>query len=347
MRSELLPPGRRPSVAGPRGTYPQKDLAQRTSPGWRFGATGRRRRVVTLLALLGALLGIGVGMIPASRQAADPAKPPAAFGLKAPAGFTTAQLRFSDTFGGMQLATSRWSSYIASAGSAGIAWNSNGHGGSSLDRQGRFSNLEYDLPSQVHVAGGLTLLARRVATPGMLGDSPRTYSWRSGAVSTVGKFSLDGGYVQIEALMPSASGMWPGLWLLPAPGTASHSDNFEVDMFEGGYLGTASATSGNFAWALHTPSVEPRGVINTGVDLSANYHVYGLDWIPGKSLTWYFDNRRVAQVTSTQAPIPDEPMELIMNLGVAGSGAGSFHSLTGPTAAGSGAMVVHSVQIYE
>ena len=54
-----------------------------------------------------------------------------------------------------------------------------------------------------------------------------------------------------------------------------------------------------------------------GTDLGAAYHVYGLKWVPGQSLTWYVDGTQIGQVTSAQAPIPDDPMELIVALDVA------------------------------
>jgi beta-glucanase (GH16 family) len=54
--------------------------------------------------------------------------------------------------------------------------------------------------------------------------------------------------------------------------------------------------------------------------LAGGYHIYGLKWIPGVSLTWYVDGVQIGQVTSARAVIPDEPMQIIMSLQVANKG---------------------------
>ena len=41
------------------------------------------------------------------------------------------------------------------------------------------------------------------------------------------------------------------------------------------------------------------GLWNAGVDVSAGYHVYGYKFIPGQSITAYFDGRQVWQVDAS------------------------------------------------
>ena len=206
-------------------------------------------------------------------------------------------------------------------------------------------DLEYDLPSQIAVRGGLRITAVHKATPGMLGTTAITYPWRSGAVSTYGKFQFDGGYLQVEAKVPTAPGMWPGLFLLPGAAMAGAPDAYEIDLLEGGYRGKGTPAE-NVAWHLHTPQGVVGGVTDVGANLSGAVHTYGLAWLPGRSITWYFDGRVVGKVTSAQVPIPNEPMELIMDLQVAGPATGSFHSLPDSSTPQGATMVVKGVQVY-
>jgi beta-glucanase (GH16 family) len=270
----------------------------------------------------------------------------AAFPMTVPPGYSLSDLRFNDDFAGTTLDASKWNTYITSDGANGVPWNSDHDGGSALEHPGLVGNLDYDLPSQISVDNGLTITALNEPTPGVLGTSPYTYSWRSGALSTYGKFEMLGGYVQIEAKMPSGAGMWPALWMLPGPGDP-HGDSYEIDIFEGGFNVAGSNPLDNDSWHLTTPSGLYGSASSLGVNTSAGYHVYAVKWVPSQSITWYFDGRVVGTVTSAQgAPIPDEPMELIMNLAVANTSSSSYRSVAGPTTPSPSALHIRAVQVY-
>ncbi|MGA2520237.1 MAG: glycoside hydrolase family 16 protein [Acidimicrobiales bacterium] len=243
---------------------------------------------------------------------------------------------FGDSFSGTALDTSKWSTFITSNAAHGWPWSSDGAGGSGSSA-GDF-DAEYFEPGQVSVDNGLSLTAVRGSTrPG--------YTWTSGVVCTYGKFQFDGGYVQIKAKAPAGDGMWPGLWLLPGPGGTA-GDNFELDMFEGGYTGNGANPADNDAWHLHTPSGVVGGVTNTGANLTAGYHVYGVAWVPGQSVTWYLDGVQVGRVTSAQVPIPDEPMELILDLQVADSAAQGWITTDDATTPSPSVLQVAAVAVY-
>lgn len=315
----------------------------------------RPRLVVLLAACLSTFVAIGGGppagagpLSPFLTSPSSPAAPPAPrtpFPLRPPSGYLGSQLQFQDTFAGTQLDPSKWVSYIASRGSDGIPWNSNGSGGSSLENPGLVVNKDYDLPSQVHVRDGLDLSANRQPTSGVLGSAARVYPWRGGVVSTYQKFDTTGGYVQVEAKVPAGSGLWPGLWMLPGPGT-THADHFEIDIFEGGFTARHVPAGRTYAWHLHTPRSTIGGVVDSATDLSAGYHVYAARWVPGRSVTWYLDGRVVGQVTSATAPIPTQPMELILDLGVATPSAGSYHSVPNGSTPRTAQLSISEVQVY-
>ncbi len=112
-------------------------------------------------------------------------------------------------------------------------------------------------------------------------------------------------------------GMWPGLWMLPGP-AGKHGDDYEIDLQEGGFV-PPNPASETYAWNLHRGSTTWGGTVKTGVDLSASYHTYHSIWVSGQSTYLVSGWQEIAKLTSAQASIPDEPMELIMDLAVAGS----------------------------
>jgi beta-glucanase (GH16 family) len=55
---------------------------------------------------------------------------------------------------------------------------------------------------------------------------------------------------------------------------------------------------------------------DTGIDLSAGYHTYGLDSQP-TVVTWYFDGTPIKVFTDASA-IPQKPMYIMLNLAILG-----------------------------
>lgn len=231
-------------------------------------------------------------------------------------------LVFSDNFSGTSL-DSNWNNFMQSSSGVWPA-NWNGPGGNYLNS---FSS------SQVSVNNGLTLSA-----------TESRGSWVGGVITSTRYW--DGGYFQVKAKMPSATatdnGAWPAIWMLPAPGQPS-CDAWEIDNFEGGMGTGSSATTADpypndFSWHTNAPSsgcassqTKVGTDSNSGIDLGTGFHTYGLAWVPGKSITWYLDGKQIGQITSSQITIPNEPMELILNLGVASSSTSSWHSYPGET----------------
>ena len=83
------------------------------------------------------------------------------------------------------------------------------------------------------------------------------YRYRSGVVTTDGKFTLRSGYVQIKAKMSEASlGGWPAIWFIDP----SNGGSQEIDLQEGGLtpegVGLPAGTPENniFVSTYHTPS---------------------------------------------------------------------------------------------
>ena len=257
-----------------------------------------------------------VGMAPASSpsvsEVARSGCPVGDDAMAPPLGYTHNQMIFDDAFPGTSLDTSKWVTYL---GSSGAIWNNNGvlpspYSGPTLPGAGNESAMFG--PSQVAVDNGLTLTAQRNYEP-----VRGLYPWISGVVTTEGKFSLPttGWYVQVKAKMPDQSqGMWPAIWFLPGvPGTPFN----EIDGYEGGLLGAGPLNtlmnSNYFADQGQQDQLTPLGF-----DTTAGYHVYGVRFIPGQSITWYVDGRPVYQLlASSNVTITTEPYQIMLELQVA------------------------------
>ncbi len=266
-------------------------------------------------------------------------------GMPAPAGYTAQRLILDDQFSGTTLDTKNWVTYL---GSSGVVWNNKGNlplpysGPTSVANGGTGYVQSMYGPSQVSVDNGLTLTAQPNTN-----QWASTYPWISGIVTTEGKFTLPstGWYVQAKIKMPDMShGMWPALWFLPPVGGTPFN---EIDGFEGGMYGNIGPMNESGS-SNYFPTVGSQTGANWGtpggVDISAGYHTYGVRYIPGVSITTYFDGHQVWQTLESTATITPEPYDIMLELEVASQKAG-FHT---PTTANTptSSMEVAEVQAY-
>jgi beta-glucanase (GH16 family) len=259
-------------------------------------------------------------------------------GMPAPPGYSNQQLIFDDQFSGTSLDTTKWNTYL---GAQGIVWNNTGslplpYSGPNVPGNGTEAAMFG--PSQVAVDNGLTLTAQRNAN-----QWAGTYPWLSGVVTTEGKFSLPATgswYVQVKAQMPDTSqGMWPAIWFLPG---ASGTPFNEIDLHEGGATGGPSVNEAGHSNYFADDGSAIGSFWNAGVDLSAGYHVYGIQFVAGQSCTFYFDGKQVFQVLAGSGhPLSGEPYEIMLELQVAAQQTSSWHTVT------TGATPPASMQIAE
>jgi beta-glucanase (GH16 family) len=258
-----------------------------------------------------------------------------------PAGYTVSQLVFSDYFVGDKLDTSKWNTFITSRAADGDAWNAEGlpEGGSAEDASnGHAADFYY--PSNVRQSNGLSL----VLTPSAAATG---FRYASAVVSTYGKYEITGGYLQFMVKMPDMThGGWPAIWLMPGSG-ATHGDNGEIDVFEGGFLpenrGLPASTPQNQVVVsnYHSPSSGvAQASYNAGVDLTDTYHVYGVEYVSGVSIKTYFDGHLVGSFTKDVA---SGPYHIIMNNSHASALTSAWHT-TGNTT--SSVMSIRAVEHY-
>jgi beta-glucanase (GH16 family) len=137
------------------------------------------------------------------------------------------------------------------------------------------------------------------------------YGYRSGVVTTRDKFTLRSGYVQIKAKMSDASaGGWPAIWFIdPSSGGGSQ----EIDLQEGGFTPTAAGLPSDtpenniFVSTYHTPSNSQSDFsYATPKPMNARFNIYGMEYIPGRSIKTYFNGTLVGSWTQNISTTPFE-----------------------------------------
>ncbi|MER5866306.1 glycoside hydrolase family 16 protein [Kitasatospora sp. NPDC002040] len=259
-----------------------------------FGRAGAGAAALVLLSGCGTGTGHEVWNTPGAQ--ASPTGPPS---LDAPAAPGDWRLVFQDEFDGARLDGARWATCYD--------WNDRG----CTNRGNR--ELEWYLPGQVTQGQGvLALTADRRATTGSDGQR---YPWASGMVST-GRDSWDAtprrtftrGYFAAAIRVPPQAGMFPAFWLMPA----TRQTPPELDVVE--FISDPHDAQLTVHWAGPDGSDRHEAVHVGPADYPGGFHVFALAW-EQSSLTWYIDG--VARHRETDPTrIPDQPMELLLNLAV-------------------------------
>lgn len=269
--------------------------------------------------------------------------------LTPPLGYTWADLIFDEQFVNGTLDPARWNPWLGDdtfgrwSNQGQLPTPYSGPNTSPTPPQVNYCDpYPYGTPTAIgasHMTGGAGLgRLALIASP----DSNFTaqgYSWASAAVSSYGKVYLPatGGYVQIAAKMPnSLYGAWAGLWLLSA--TAP-----ELDIMESGYVLAGVGANRTFAANWHGGG--PQAIMNAGLDLSAAYHTYGVEYRPGTSWKVYLDG--TLMTTWTNSVPTGAQYQLVIDLEVAGPVAAGWHTVCDPTNhPGPFELDVSDVQIY-
>jgi beta-glucanase (GH16 family) len=180
------------------------------------------------------------------------------------------------------------------------------------------NELQWYLPGQVRVGGQRArLYAERRATRGSNG---KLYPYRSGMISSgpapegqPPKFAFRYGKVAMRARVPRGRGLWSAFWLLPA----DRDSKPEIDVME--VLGHRPDTV-EMHFHYRTEQGEPRQLGHEWSGLKPGWHVFAVDWRPGR-ITWLVDGKERWEVTGPA--VPDEKMYLIANLAVGGDWPGA------------------------
>ncbi len=271
--------------------------------------------------------------------------------LSPPAGYMASQLIFEDKFTSAALDVAKWNPWMGEDTYG--RWGNQGNLPAPYSGQNSGSfQIQYLDPypyghstntTGEHLVGGNGLLSL-IASPSDHFAS-QDYTWASACISSYGKAYIPatGGYAQFRAKMPDTRyGAWPGIWFMPNAG----SDGEEFDLHEGGYFASGAPDS-NYVLASHWWGGAANQIVqNTGVDLSADYHVYGVEYLPGQSWKVYLDGNLMA--TWTSGISTNAKYELIIEMEMAGSLASGWHTVADPVShPGPFKFEISDVQIYQ
>lgn len=158
---------------------------------------------------------------------------------------------------------------------------------------GTSESAAYD-PAQVAVSGGFLNITTK-ASPVTV--NAHSYPYRSGLISSNGKFQFTYGFAEARINLPASSvgkiANWPAFW---TDGQSWPGDG-EIDIMEG--------MSGLAQYHAHSPSGGP------GMSVSGDFtgwHTYGVNWQPG-TLTFYYDGKKVGTLAYDRT----SPNYLIVN----------------------------------
>lgn len=300
---------------------------QRRGIGSRYGRPDPHAIVARPQTLMrargGALAGltaflVAAGIMLVTADTADRTVPSAAAAIPGMAPGTAApatwRLAFATDFPGNSLDTSTWAEcYPWSPSPAGCT------------NFGNHNEREWYLPSQVRVANGaLALVARRTPTAGTdVNGHPKSYTCRSGMVTTYPGVRFRYGIVQVTARLPFGKGLWPAIWLIPA----DMSWPPEIDIIEHWSTDATSRAT------LHArDGAQQWGVVATP-DADKGWHTFTLHWTRSR-ISVYYDR---TLVLTTTTGIPRQAMYLLLDLANDNDSPGSC----------SGTMYVRSVDVWE
>ena len=150
-------------------------------------------------------------------------------------------------------------------------------------------------------------------------------SFSSGKIFTNGTFSQTYGRFEARMKMPLGAGLWPAFWMLPV--NNQWPTTGEIDIME--YRGDqATITQATLHYGAAWPNNKYDGsVYNTSIDLSADFHVYAVEW-SDNDIKWFFDGTVIK--TETKNPNSLDPVSnanawpwdkdfyIILNLAVGG-----------------------------
>ena len=259
-----------------------------------------------VMLLAGLVLGATFKPVPLQAASAAKASVEPMVPLKKTEGW---RLTFAEDFQGTRLNLDRWTTCYW--------WNKKG-----CTNLGN-NELQWYLPANVKVANGRLRLQARKET--VSGHEGRPFNYTSGMVTTgrdydelpkPSRAKFRYGHFEVRAKAPAGKGLWSAVWLLPE----DRESRPEIDVME--ILGdTPNKLRMHFHYRDEKDERQSLGETATTVDLTADWHVYGLRWEPG-TIIWYLDGVEKWRFADARL-VPTGEMYLLMNLAVGGDWPGA------------------------
>ena len=174
--------------------------------------------------------------------------------------------------------------------------------------------------SNLEVSNGILKITAREES---FGGRPYT----SARIRSMGNFEFKWGRVEARMKLPSTSGVWPALWMLPTDSPyGGWASSGEIDIMES--VNLADRIYGTLHFGAGWPqNSSTGGSLANGTDFSQDFHIYALEWDPDQ-IRWYVDGQLFSTKNANQwysstatgndrAPF-DHDFHLLLNIAVGG-----------------------------
>jgi beta-glucanase (GH16 family) len=150
-------------------------------------------------------------------------------------------------------------------------------------------------------------------------------AYTSARLTTKDRLEFTYGRVEASMKLPEGTGLWPAFWMMGNNSdTAVWPASGELDIME--FIGSEPGVVYGTAHGPGYVGAEGLGGnVDLGVDLSAGFHEYAVEWEPDE-INWFVDDRLFATVHREDVPgewVFDHPFYLLLNLAVGGNWPGS------------------------
>jgi len=223
---------------------------------------------------------------------------------------------FADEFNGTALNRNNWKTSLPWGPDRII----NGERQYFVNTFGSVNPVDYD----PFVFTGETLQITGIKTPADQLEAAGGQPYLSGVLSSSDKFAMTYGYVEMRARLASGDGMLSTFYLF---NQGFYKSRPEIDIIE--YLGSrpdkAYQTYHYYDSNWVRPAVgrekhsSPTMETTAAVDLSNDFHTYGVLWEPGL-VVWYIDGQEVRRLVGVR--VSDEPMNIVTQLVMGSAWAG-------------------------
>lgn len=146
-------------------------------------------------------------------------------------------------------------------------------------------------------------------------EGTENYSTTSGHVVTHGNFDFRYGRIDVRAKIPTETGMWPAIWMMPAEQDNTWPMEGEIDIMElisqepyqlysTIHTGVAGSQYSNYYFTSGSTIRMDEG---TFFD---DYHIYSMEWEPGL-MKFFVDDQLIVEVTDWQNWYLDQSDEVV------------------------------------
>lgn len=219
-------------------------------------------------------------------------------------------LVWSDEFEGETLDPNTWERQVGTGTLYGLppGWGNN--------------ELQYytDDPSNGFVADGMLHIVAR--------ENDQGHAFTSARIRTKGNVDVTYGRIEARIKLPTGQGIWPAFWMLPTDSPyGGWAAGGEIDVVES--VNEATTAYGTIHFGGEWPNnTQHGGQMHPGIDLSADFHVYAIEWEPTR-IRWFFDGELYHVVGHEQwwsAGAPGDPLapfdsafHFLLNIAVGGN----------------------------